>query len=669
MVVKKKPSHSSKKKKTATKKITRKKSTTKKVANTKNKDTKTIKQSAKPKKEAPNVALTKKENAVFDSITAQKTALKKKVIKGSRYAIKQQRRAIPSITHLKDDVLESVKPRVSTKDYVKVIPVGGVEEIGRNMIVVEYGDDIIVMDAGIEFPTSDHPGIDYLIPNVSYLKKYKNLVRGIVISHGHLDHVGALPYVIEDIGNPPIYTTEFTAAFIRKKFQEFRHLPTPNIIEIKKGDRLKIGQEGLRLRFFGVEHAIPDSIGTVVETPFGDIIYPGDFKIARDRDNNPIEVDEYIELGKRKPLLLLLESTNIEKPGFSETDEEIAEGLEEVYKQAQGRIITATFSSQIERVVDIVRISEKLGRKVAILGYSLKTNLDLAKELNIFAPKKGTIIDVNQVNDYPPEKIMIVCTGGQGEENSALVRIVNKKDKRIKIQKGDTVVLSSSVVPGNERPVQMLKDNLARQGAKVYHYRTSKVHASGHAYRDEIAVMHKLLKPKFFIPVHGFYFNLTKHKELAMELGMPEENIVVPYHNGSIINVNKDKIWEDKESIPANFVAVDGLGVGDVKDVVLRDRNILAQDGIFAIFIIVDSALGKVKTSPDIISRGFIYLRENQELLREVRRIVRRTIESNIRLPEIDTAYLTEQVREEIGKFLWQHTKRRPMVLPVVVAV
>ncbi len=628
-------------------------------------------QTAKKKttKKAVKKSVLKKQQQTTKQKETKQPEQKKKPT-GSRYAVKLKKRMIPEITHLRDSVTENIKPRKSTKKYVKVIPIGGVEEIGRNMIAVEYGDDIIVLDAGIEFPTSDHPGVDYLIPNVSYLKKYQHLIRGIVISHGHLDHVGALPYVIEDLGNPPIYTTAFTASFIKKKHAEFRHLPTPNIIEVKKGDRMKFGKEGMFLRFFGVEHAIPDSIGTIIETKFGDIVYPGDFKIARDRDNNPIEVEEYEQMGKKGVLLLLLESTNIEKPGFSETDEEIAEGLEEVYSQAEGRIITATFSSQIERVVDIVKISEKLGRKVAILGFSLKTNLELAKELNIFTPKKGTIIDPKEIDNYPANKIMIVCTGGQGEENSALVRIVNKKDPKIKIHKGDTVVLSSSVVPGNERPVQMLKDNLARQGAKVYHYRTSKVHASGHAYRDEIAVLHRLIKPKFFIPVHGFYFNLTKHKELAMELGMPEDHIVVPYHNGSVIYVNDKEIFEDKDSaIPANFVTVDGLGVGDVKEVVLRDRNILAQDGIFVIFAVVDETTGKVKTSPDIISRGFIYLRENQELLHEVRRIVRFTIESNTKVHPIDVGFITEQVREEVGKFLWQQTKRRPMVLPVIVRV
>ncbi len=594
---------------------------------------------------------------------------RKKMSMGSRYAVKSRKRMIPTITHLRDDITLGIKPRKVSKDHVRVIPIGGVEEVGRNMIAVEYGNDIIIMDAGLEFPTSDHPGVDYLIPNVSYLKKYKHLIRAIVISHGHLDHVGALPYVIEDLGNPPIYTTGFTAALIKKKHSEFKHLPTPNIIQVKKGDRLKIGKEGMFFRFFGVEHAIPDSIGTILETKFGDIVYPGDFKVARDKDNNPVEVEEYEEMGKKGVLLLILESTNIEKEGFSGTDEEVAEGLESVYEKAKGRIITATFSSQIERVVDIVKISEKLGRKVAVLGFSLKTNLELAKEYNIFAPKKDTLIDIKDVDKYPQNKVMIICTGGQGEENSALVRIVNKRDRNIKIQKDDTVVLSSSIVPGNERPVQYLKDNLARQGAKVIHYKMATVHASGHAYREEVAVLHKLVKPKFFIPVHGFYFNLVRHKELAMELGMPEKNIAVPFCNGTIINLNDQKIEQIKDSVPANFVTVDGLGVGDVKEVVLRDRNILAQDGIFVVFAVVDETTGRVKTSPDIISRGFIYLRESQELLHEVRRIIRSTIEANTKIHPIDVGFITEEVREEVGKFLFQHTKRRPMVLPVIVRV
>ncbi|MEK7452928.1 MAG: ribonuclease J [Patescibacteria group bacterium] len=588
---------------------------------------------------------------------------------GSRYGLKSRKRVIPSITHLRDDAVDNIKPRKSTKDFVKVIPIGGVEEIGRNMIAVEYGDDIIVMDAGLEFPTSAHPGVDYLIPNVSYLKKYKDLIRGIVISHGHLDHVGALPYVIEDMGNPPIYTTEFTAAFIRKKHSEFKHLPTPNIILVKKGNRLPIGKEGMFFRFFGVEHAIPDSIGTILETKFGDIVYPGDFKIARDRDNNPIEIEEYEEMGKKGVLLLILESTNIEQHGFSKTDEEVATGLEAVYREAKGRIITATFSSQIERVVSIVKISEDLGRKVAIAGISLKTNIEIAQEYNIFTPKKDTIIDIKDIDKYPAERIMIICTGAQGEENAALVRITNKKDRDVKIQKGDTIVLSSSIVPGNERPVQALKDNIARQGGKVIHYKMAVVHASGHAYRGETEILHKLVKPKFFIPVHGFYYNLIRHKELAMDIGMPEENISVPFNNGVIIRVNDKEIIQDKDSIPANFITVDGLGVGDVKDVVLRDRNVLSQDGIFVVFAVVDGMTGQVKTSPDIISRGFVYLREAQEMLHEVRGIIRKTIEANTKIHPIDIQFVTEEVRESVGKFLFQHTKRRPMVLPVIVRV
>lgn len=598
-------------------------------------------------------------------------ARKKMPDQGRRHSTRQRSRMLPTITHLRDDITENVKPRQATKDYIKIIPVGGVEEIGRNMIIVEYGNDMLVFDAGLEFPTStSHPGVDYIIPNVSYLKKYKHLIRGIVISHGHLDHVGALPFVIEDMGNPPIYTTGFTSAFIKKKHSEFRHLPMPNIIEVKKGDTAKVGKEGLLLRFFEVEHSITDSIGVVVETKFGDIVYPGDFKIERDRNNNPTNVKQYEEIGKRKPLALILESTNIEVPGFSKTDEEVAKGLEEIYKQARGRIITATFSSQIDRVADIAKIAEDLGRHIAIVGFSLKTNLDLARELGIFTPKKNTIIDIKDIDNYPPEKIMVICTGAQGEENAALMRVVNKKHPKLKIQKGDTVVLSSSVIPGNERPVQWLKDNLARQGAKIFHYKTATVHASGHAYRDEAAILHQLVKPKFFIPVHGFYFNLAQHAELAMSLGMPEENIVVPYHNGVVINVNDKKIEMTKDYIPANSIAVDGLGVGDVKEVVLRDRNLLAQDGIFVVFVILDEATGKVKTSPDIISRGFIYLRESQEMLREARNIIRKTIESyTATVRPADVPFLTDQIREKLGKFLFQHTKRRPMVLPVIVQI
>jgi len=551
---------------------------------------------------------------------------------------------------------------------IRIIPLGGVEEIGRNMTVVEYGNDIVVLDAGLEFPVEETPGIDYIIPNTKYLETHKHKIRGLIISHGHLDHIGAIPYLIDKIGFPVIYTTRLTKAMILKRQEEFPHSRTLHIDEVKTGDRIRLGQ--LNIRFFSISHTIPDAIGTIIETPLGNIIYPGDFKIETDAKENPIRVEEYIKLGKEKNLVLLMESTNAEAPGFSIPEKTAHQNLEKIISETKARVITGTFSSQLERIIELIEIAGRHNRKVVIDGYSMKANVEIAAELGIFKPRRDLIIPVERLNDYPPEKILIICTGSQGEESAALMRIANRKHKYIKIQKDDVVILSSSVIPGNERSIQSLKDNLARQGAHIIHYKTAEIHASGHAYQEELKLMVKMLKPKFLIPVHGYYFMLKTNADLAESIGMPGENIAIPFNNGAVIEVTKDKIHLLKEGVTANYVMVDGLGVGDVKEIVLRDRQMLAQDGIFVIITVIDSQTGKVRNSPDIISRGFIYLRESQELLRQTRYLIRKTIEEATgKMHPINITYVKELVRDRIGKFLFQKTKRRPMVLPVLIEV
>jgi len=556
-------------------------------------------------------------------------------------------------------------------ENIRIIPLGGVEEIGKNMTAIEYKNDIIVIDAGVQFPEEDHPGVDYLIPNTKYLEDRKDRIRGIIISHGHLDHVGGLPYLSERIGNPIIYTSKLSKAMILKRYEEFPHITKPEIREVTSKDKTKLGKEFIA-RFFDIEHTIPDAIGIIIETDLGNIIYPGDFKIEHDGKGvvSKKELEKFEEIGKDNNLLLLMESTNVETPGFSLPEKQVHKNLEKLFSESKGRIITAVFSSLLERVAEMVKIAEKLGRKVVIDGYSLKTNLDMVQELGYVKIKKGVIIQASEIDNYPPEKILAICTGSQGEENAALVRIANKKHKNIRIKKGDTIFLSSSIVPGNERSVQNLKDNLSRQGAKIIHYKMADIHSSGHAYAGELEMVHKIIKPKFFIPIHGSYFMLSVHKELAERTGMSLENIAVPSHNGVIIEVSKDKIEEIKEYAPSSLVMVDGLGVGDVKEVVLRDRQALAQDGIFVIIAVIDSTTGKVKNSPDIISRGFVYLRESQELLRSTRFIIRKTIEdATLEMHPINIDYVKNNLREKVSDFLFKKTKRRPMVLPVILEV
>jgi ribonuclease J len=455
---------------------------------------------------------------------------------------------------------------------------------------------------------------------------------------------------------------------ILKRQEEFPHSPALHIEEVKSDSVVKLGQ--LKARFFDITHTIPDAIGTIIETPLGNVIYPGDFKIELDAKGKPMHIEQYLKIGREKNLALLMESTNAEAPGFSIPEKTVHKNLEKIITEAKGRVITGTFSSLLERIIEIIKIAERLDRKVVIDGFSMKSNIEIAKELGYFKPKRDSIISADKISDYPPHKIVAICTGAQGEENAALMRIANRRHKHIKIQKNDTIILSSSVIPGNERNIQNLKDNLARQGAKIIHYKVADVHASGHAYQEELKMMVRMLKPKHLIPVHGYFFMLKTNADLAESIGMPRENIAIPMTNGSIIEIGKEKIHILKETAPANLVMVDGLGVGDVQEVVMRDRQALAQDGIFVVITVIDSQTGKVRNSPDIISRGFVYLRESQELLKHVRYLIKKTVEEATgKMHPINITYVKELLRERIGKFLFQKTKRRPMVLTVLIEV
>lgn len=594
----------------------------------------------------------------------------------SRTAGVSRRHSAPSPSGQFSAPVQSEKPKVKiirgglpTKDSVRIIPIGGVEEIGRNMTVIEYKDDIVVIDAGIQFAEEETPGIDFIIPNTKYLEKRKGKIRGLIISHGHLDHVGAVPYVIKDLGNPPVISTQVTNAMAKRRMEEFPGQPDLRFIEVKAGDRLKLGRY-LTARFFKIAHTIPDAIGIIIETPLGNIIYPGDFKINLGSDGRPANTEQFEKIGRERNLLLLLESTNSEEPGFSISEEVARENLKKVFAEAKGRIIVGTFSSLLERIIDVITVAETLGRKVFVDGYSMKTNMAILEQLGFFKPKKGTILPVEKINDYPADKILVVCTGAQGEENAVLMRIANKKHRHIKVQPKDMVILSSSIVPGNERSVQNVKDNLARQGAHVVHYGIMDVHASGHANQEELKLMTKLIRPKFFMPIHGNFFMLRNNADLAESVGIPRENILVPMNNGVIVEVNQSKIELLKETAPANYVMVDGMGVGDVKEIVLRDRQLLAQDGMFTIVAVVDRKTRKIIGNPQVTSRGFIYVKENFDLVNSTKRIVEKVIRDNTAQGmEVNWEFVKNQMREAASAFLYQKTKRRPMVLPVVIEV
>jgi len=551
---------------------------------------------------------------------------------------------------------------------LRIIALGGLEEVGRNMTVFEYKDDIIIVDMGLQFPEEDMPGIDYIIPNTAYLKDKRDRIRGIIITHGHYDHIGAIPHSMGRLGNPPIYATPLTAGIIKKRQEDFPQAPRLNIHEIKETDKIDLGC--FKIEFFHVNHNIPDGVGIVIDTPVGRLVHTGDFKFDHTPvGDKPIDISRLKEISQPGVKVLMSDSTSAEKPGHSISEKEIQDNLEIIFKEAPGRIIIATFASLISRVQEVLNLAEKYDRKVAIDGYSMKTNVEIAKKLGYLKSQKGTIIRVNSANDYPNKKIVILCTGAQGEDNAVLMRIVNQEHRHIKIQKGDAIIFSSSVVPGNERTVQSLKDVLWRQGGRVYHYQMMDIHAGGHGQEEDLRAMLELIKPKFFIPIHGSYYMLKLHGEIAEAVGIPSKNIIIG-RNGKVILLGQKSIKISEERVPNNYVMVDGLGVGDVGQVVLRDRQTMAQDGMFVIIAVINSKTGRVYGEPDIISRGFVYLRESKDLLDQVRRKIKEIVSHTATSEHtVNWVYVKENIRDKIGQFLYTKTQRRPMVLPVIIEI
>lgn len=589
----------------------------------------------------------------------------KRGYKGSRSGSNSQRGKFKKMSEDKIPPLE--------EGVIRVVPLGGVEEIGKNMTAIEIGNDIIVIDAGMHFSTEETPGVDYVIPNTTYLEERKDKIRALIITHGHLDHIGGVPLVLSRIGNPPVYSRNLSILMMRKRAAEFPHLPKMKEHIVEKDEVITLGD--IKVRFFGVTHTIPDAIGVIVETKHGWIVTPGDYKLDHvDGKVSAEEEKEYSIFDKEKVLLLMTDSTNIENEGYSLPEIKVHQGLENLIKKINGRIIIAAFASHITRLAHVVKTAETLGKKIALDGRSMKTNIDVAIEANFFKPKKGTIIPLEEVDSYPPNKVVILMTGAQGEEFAALNRAANKSHAKFSLHKGDTIILSASVIPGNELQVQKMKDGLTRQGVKIITYRTPGedfVHATGHGNQEDIKWLHRKIHPKFFIPIHGHHSMLVRHKELAMELGMSEENIIVP-DNGSVIEISADgqKMHVRKEKAPAGMMMVDGISVGDTQDVVIRDRKMLAEDGMFVVIAVVDQNTGKLKKSPDLISRGFVYLKENQELLRQVRLIIRKSIEDiTLKNKTVDFDYLKANLGESISKFLYQKTAKRPLVIPVILNV
>jgi len=558
---------------------------------------------------------------------------------------------------------------ITKQNTLKIVPLGGLGEVGRNMMCLETQGKILIIDMGFRMPEEDMPGIDFIIPNIAYLKGKEKSIVGAVFTHGHYDHIAALPYLIDRLGAKlPLFAGGLTMAIILRRQEDFPHLPKLNITQVEDGDVIKL--EPFTVEFFRQNHNIFDSLGLFISTPVGNIIHTSDFKF----DETPIfdlptNFEKLKALGKREVLLLMSDSTGAEQQSHSLSEKVIMENLEEIFKISKGRIIAATFSSLIGRIQELVALSEKYGRKVAVDGYSMKTNVEICKKLGYIKSEKGTLITVDKIQDYPDSKVTLICTGAQGEGQAVLMRIANREHRFVRLKKDDTVIFSSSVVPGNERTVQFMKDQLYRNEVKVFHYKMMDIHAGGHAQREELKSLMEMIKPKFFMPIHGQYSMLVNHAELAIEAGIPGKNIVVA-ENGQIINLSEDKILLDRKIIESSYVMVDGLGVGDVGEVVLRDRQTLSKDGMFVIIVVIDRQTGKVKGSPDIISRGFVYLRESKELLRDTRRKVIEIVEKSTGAGgAVNWVYVKDGIRNKVGDFLYMKTQRRPMILPVVIEV
>lgn len=560
------------------------------------------------------------------------------------------------------------KIQIPKEEPVRFVALGGLEEIGRNMMFLEYKDEIIIIDAGLQFAEEGTPGVDYIIPNVSYLEKKKKNIKAFIITHAHYDHIGAVPHIMDKIGNPPIFATNLTKEIILKRQEDYPLAPKPRFQLVHSGETYQFGKY-FSATFFDVVHNIPEGIGIIFRTPVGNIVHPGEFKFDYDHDGKPKGLNIWEQVGKEGINVLMLDSTGAEVPGFSLSERIVETELEKIFRTADGRILVGSFASLLDRLGEVIKISEKLGRKVAISGLSMKTNIQIAQNLGYLKFNKDTIISLDEINKHPDNKLLLLCTGAQGEAKGSFMRIANGEHKQIKLKKGDTVVLSSSVVPGNERSVQNLKDNLARRGANVFHHKMLDIHSSGHAPQGELSEVMRLIKPKIFLPIHGYYFMRWRNAHLAEEvLGLkPEDTILAD--NGNVVNIYSTCAIVSKEQIESDYVMVDGLGVGDVGEVVLRDRITLSQEGMVVIITTLSKQDGKILKNPDIISRGFIYLKENQEMLDEMRKKIRNTITHIPNRSDIDSDYLKTMIREQISTFIFNKTKRRPMVMPVIIEV
>lgn len=564
------------------------------------------------------------------------------------------------------------KPKITTKPtsfkrgVLRFMPLGGLDGVGMNMLALEYNDDIVILDCGMMFPDETMLGIDYVIPDITYLRKNKKKLRGIVISHGHEDHIGGIPHIVPELG-VPVYASPLAGALITIRASEF---PSGDQIQVRtyqEKDELKLGV--FRVRFFRVTHSIPDSFGIVVSTPLGEVVYTGDFKFELSNHvPTKEEFDKLTKLNGRRPLLLLSESTNAEMPGHTVSEKEIIATFDSIFAEAKGRLIISSFASRIDRMQHALTAAQKYGRKVAISGRSMLKYFDAASKLGYLKYPKDLLVPLKSIHKLPDHALVIMSTGSQGQHGSSLARMAFKEHTQVQIKPTDTVVISASPIPGNERSVSAIVNNLCREGAEVIRNQHMQVHVTGHAFQEELQLMLKLTQPKYFIPIHGEYYMRFAHKKLANQIGVKDEHIFL-LENGEVVEFTKNSAQKLKETVPSGIVMVDGLGVGDVGEVVLRDRQAMAKEGMFVIIATIDGKTGKLVNSPDIISRGFVYMREEGELINQARNKVKQILSKPKGNVPNDWSNVKQKLREEIGQFLFTETQRRPLVLPVVIEV
>ena len=552
---------------------------------------------------------------------------------------------------------------MSKGNKLKIIPLGGLEEIGKNITLFEYKDEIIILDCGLTFPGEEMLGVDIVIPDFTYIEKNISKVKALVITHGHEDHIGAVPYLLKKF-NIPVYATKLTNALIQNKLKEHRVKAELNTVNF--GDIINLGS--MKVEFIRTGHSIPDSCAICFHTPLGTILHTGDFKIDfTPVDGDVIDLNRIAELGNKGVQVLLADSTNVERPGYTLSESTIGETFKELFSQAEGRIIVATFASNVHRVQQIITAAENVGRFVALSGRSMTNVVHTAKELNYLKMKSQTLIDINKIASYPPNKVCLITTGSQGEPMSALTRIANDEHKKIKLNNTDTVIISANPIPGNEKSISNVINKLMEKDAKVIYEKLADIHVSGHACQEELKLIHTLAKPKYFIPVHGEIRHLKTHAKLAQKLGMKEENIFIQ-SNGDVLELSKKKLIHNGE-VQHGDILVDGLGIGDVGNIVLRDRKHLAEDGLIVVVLTVTEDENVIIAGPDIISRGFVYEKENDDIMEGALQYTRKIVDQIQMNENVDLNFMKQKIREDLRKYVYERIKRNPMILPIIMEV